>query len=239
MASVKKLGSKWMCPNHVEKIIQSQRKLRNQDVVTVAVTHGVKLDKDANIEIINVEDSQSSNHHGSGYGSSANSSMIEDDGEGKVIKYLDPIFQVDPTVRNELIYNTGNNTADHMSSKNNNPKFTTYKVKEESIILDFLTSSKIKKINETYQQSATNQSIMMNLNNDLQDYVMSLSQLSQRAIVSEQKKRINFKQLLNVVDDKYKLEFQELEKNELEELLCLKRLLDIKGLDAVKKFLGV
>ncbi|GMG21272.1 unnamed protein product [Ambrosiozyma monospora] len=254
MASVKKLGSKWMCPNHVEKLIQPQRKLRNQDIVTVAVTHGVKLDKDANIEIINVEDTTSSrnNHHansssrGPGYGGSGDNSMIDDGSEARVIKYLDPIFQVDPTVPNELIYKTTANTTLPASSKNNNPKFTTYKIKEESIILDFLTSSKIKKINETNQQSSTNQSIMMNLNNDLQNYVMSLSQLSQRSIVSqqqqydqEQKKRINFKQLLNVVDDRYKLEFEELEKSELEELLCLKRLLDIRGIDEVKKFFGV
>lgn len=56
MASVKKLGSKWKCPNHADSIIKLRRKMHNQPVIKVDSTKTTEIPSDSHIDISNIDD---------------------------------------------------------------------------------------------------------------------------------------------------------------------------------------
>ena len=195
MTNIKKLGSKWKCPNHVDTLITKPiRKFKDQEVIPIsnirAFESSGKLPMDANIEIINVDE--------------------------KLKKLKERVKELHDNNNASLRYSN-----------------LTFQISEENIILDFINSSKIRKLNEADK----NMQLLMNLDPTLRDYISSLSQLSDRSVLNNSVKRVNLQKLLKVSDDELKVENNELSKDELRELLSLKRLIDAKGKDKLVKFL--
>lgn len=56
MASVKKLGSKWKCPNHADSVVKLRRKMHNQPLIKVESTATTEVPGDSHVDISNVED---------------------------------------------------------------------------------------------------------------------------------------------------------------------------------------
>lgn len=56
VASVKKLGSKWKCPNHADSIIKLRRKMHNQPILKVDSTKITDIPSDSHIDIANIDD---------------------------------------------------------------------------------------------------------------------------------------------------------------------------------------
>jgi hypothetical protein len=121
------------------------------------------------------------------------------------------------------------------NNNNSNLKFSnlTFQINEEDIILDFINSSKIKKLNEDEKSFQS----LMNLKPDLKDYIYSLNKLSGKSLISNEIKNINLQKLLKVSDEELKLENQDFSKDELKEFLMIKRLIEEKGKDKLLEFL--
>lgn len=77
----------------------------------------------------------------------------------------------------------------------------------------------------------------MKLQPTLKDYVLSLSQLSNRNILDNEFRVSNLQKLLKVADEELKVELNEFSKEELRELLLVKKMLLRKGKDKVMQFL--
>lgn len=56
MAYVKKLGSKWKCPNHADSLVKLRRKLKNQFDVDIDSTATENIPGDSHVEIVNIDD---------------------------------------------------------------------------------------------------------------------------------------------------------------------------------------
>lgn len=194
LTSVKKLGSKWKCPNHVDDLATPLRKFKNQSIIHVTniknFERSGKLPINANIEIVNIED------------------------------------KLEALKREIKSLHDGNN----LNLKYSN---LTFKINEENIILDFINSAKIKKINEDQR----NFEMLMNLKPSLKDYVYSLSKLSHRSLVNNQTAEVNLENLLKVSEDELKIEENQLSKDELRELLLIKKLIERKGKSELLNFL--
>ncbi|KAG7887496.1 hypothetical protein KL936_004193 [Ogataea polymorpha] len=216
LTSAKMLGSKWMCPNHVETVNKSRRKLRHQPKVAVAMTRDFKAPRDANIDIINVED------------------YSVDELELEQTFPPDPVFQ---------FRSTDNGTAYKLSrdlvriSKAEESENVTYQVKEEAIILDFIKGTKHKQQDEQRVRDLENLRLYERAAPQLRDYLLGVAKLSERSIITNRQKKLNLDELLKQIDDEYRLEHSELSKQELHELLIVKKLMELKGHDKLMEFL--
>lgn len=197
LASVKKLGTKWKCPAHVDDLYKPIRKFKDQSVVPISSIENFenvmgKLPINANIQINNIEDK------------------------------LDAL-------KNQIKTLHGNN---HDTSK---LKFSnlTFQINEEDIVLNFIKQNKVKRLNENTKNIET----LMKLQPTLKDYVLSLSQLSNRNILDNEFRVSNLQKLLKVADEELKVELNEFSKEELRELLLVKKMLLRKGKDKVMQFL--
>lgn len=194
LTCVKKLGSKWKCPNHIDDLAAPLRKFKNQTIIQVSNIENFersgKLPINANIEIVNIEDKLAALK--------------------KEIKAL----------------HDGNN----LNLKYSN---LTFKLSEENIILDFINSTKIKKLNEDQK----NFEMLMNLKPSLKDYVYSLSKLSHRSLVNKETSQMNLEKLIKVSEEELKVEDNQLSKDEIRELLIIKKLIERKGKNELLNFL--
>ncbi|ODV83566.1 hypothetical protein CANARDRAFT_177516 [[Candida] arabinofermentans NRRL YB-2248] len=291
LPSAKKLGKKWMCPNHTATVVRPKRKLRKQPIVEIDLTRGFQTSDDANLEIITMEEiddncNNNTNTNGSvavddgedgeefkvtpvvnfssesgssratpaypdhhlaqkqpqvGRNNEDEESFVEDSDELERKLPVDPIFQY----RNSdtsLLYTVPKHQqcCDTAELKGN----VTFQLKEESIILDFIKGSKIRKVEELKQQD---QEMLNHWNSDekesnfsdggLKDYLIGLSKLSQRELISENQKRLNLNELMKVTNDEYNIENETFTKDELRELTMVKKLMELKGTEKLMKFL--
>lgn len=194
LTNVKKLGSKWKCPNHIDDLAKPLRKFKNQTIVHVTniknFERSGRLPINAKIQIVNIEDKFKSLR--------------------KEIKAL----------------HDGNN----LNLKYSN---LTFQINEENVILDFINSAKIKKINEDQKNFQT----LMNLKPSLKDYVYSLSRLSEKSLVYRETSKLNLQNLLKVSEEELKVEDNTFSKDELREFLLIKKLMEKKGKDKLLEFL--
>lgn len=194
LTSVKKLGSKWKCPNHIDDLSKEIRKFKNQKVIPISTIRNFeksgKLPINSNIQIINIEDK---------------------------LKYLKKEIK--------LLHNENN-----LNLKYSN---LTFQVNEEDIILDFINSTKIKKINENDKNFQT----LMNLKPNLKDYVISLSKLSKKSLFDKEFKLINLQNLLQISNDELKVMNKSFNDDEIKEFLLIKKLIQQKGKDKLLEFL--
>ncbi|KAH3669481.1 hypothetical protein OGAPHI_001602 [Ogataea philodendri] len=216
LTSVKMLGSKWMCPNHVETVNKSRRKLRHQPKVQVALTRNFKAPKDSNIEIINVEDYD----------------VDEFDLEDRFP--VDPIFQFRSTP-DGTAYRLNKETV--KNTKAEETENVTYQIKEEAIILDFIRGTKSKQEVQQRKQDSENLKIYQQVPPDLKDYLVGVSRLSERSIITNKQKKLNLDQLLKQIDDEYRIENEELSTQELHDLMIVKKLMELKGHEKLLEFL--
>lgn len=195
ITSVKKLGSKWKCPNHIDDLDVPIRKFKDQKIVPVSNIENFenfgKLPINANLEIVNIED--------------------------KLENLKNDI---------KLLHDNSNN---HLKFSN-----LTFQINEEDIILNFINSSKVKKLNENDQ----NLQHLMNLKPNLKDYVLSLSKLSKKSFVDDDFKLLNLQKLLKITDDELKIENKDFTHDEIKEFLMIKKLIEKKGKDKLLKFLN-
>lgn len=194
LASVKKLGSKWKCPNHVDDLSTEIRKFKNQKVISISNIKNFeksgKLPISSNIQIVNIEDK---------------------------LKYLKKEIK--------LLHNENN-----LNLKYSN---LTFQLNEEDIILNFINSTKIKKINENDK----NFQILMNLKPNLKDYVISLSELSKKSLFDNEFKLLNLQNLLKITNDELKVMDKSFTEDEIKEFLLIKKLIQQKGKDKLLEFL--
>lgn len=222
LASVKRLGTKWRCPNHADNEVTPRLKLRDQSAVDVSTSRGVKLPADANIEIINVDNDDLDVRY------------VYDERGAEMLLADNPIYNYQ-NKSNGLGYSY----TEAMQRYLNDSKLgnVTYRLREEGIILDFIKGAKIRKVNERQTLDSDNMIAYGKVRPELRDYLWGLSQLSNRSIVSPQQRRTNFDRLLQLADDECKLDSGNLDKQELRELLIVKRLIELKGEDNLVKFL--
>lgn len=195
ITSVKKLGTKWKCPNHVDDLEKPIRRFKDQEVIQVSniknFENSGKLPINSNIEIVNIEDKLQ---------------VLKDE-----IKHLH------------------NNNNSNLRYSN-----LTFQINEEDIILNFINSTKIRKFNENDENFQT----LMNLQPNLKDFVLSLSQLSQKSLLDNEFRVLNLQNLLKISDEELKLENKKFTDDELKEFLIIKRLIQKKGKDKLMQFLN-
>ncbi|GAV30435.1 hypothetical protein PMKS-003947 [Pichia membranifaciens] len=195
ITSVKKLGSKWKCPNHVDDLEKPIRKFKDQQIVPISniknFENSGKLPVNSNIEIVNIED--------------------------KLQALKDQI---------KSLHNNHNSSL----------KFSnlTFQINEEDIILNFINANKIRKLSENDENFQT----LMNLQPNLKDYVLSLSQLSKKSLFDNEFKLLNLQNLLKISDEELKVEKKDFTNEEIKEFLIIKRLIRQKGKEKLMKFLN-
>ena len=195
ITSVKKLGSKWKCPNHVDDLEKPIRKFKDQQIVQISsiknFENSGKLPVNSNIEIVNIED--------------------------KLQALKDQM---------KSLHN----------NHNSNLKFSnlTFQINEEDIILNFINANKIRKLSENDENFQT----LMNLQPNLKDYVLSLSQLSKKSLLDNEFRLLNLQNLLKVSDEELKVEKKDFTNEEIKEFLIIKRLFRQKGKEKLMKFLN-
>lgn len=195
MTSIKKLGSKWKCPNHVDDLGKPRRRFKDQTVVQVSSIKNFEnsgaLPIDANIEINNVEDKLAALKN--------NIKLLHD-------------------------------------NSNSNLKFSnlTFQVNEEDVVLNFINSTKIKRVNEKRDDFQ----LLMNLQPSLKDYVASLSKLSNRSLLDNDFKLLNLQELLKITDDELRIANNDFTNDELKEFMMIKRLMQRKGKAKLLEFLS-
>lgn len=195
MANIKKLGTKWKCPNHIDDLAPSIRKFKDQKIISISNIKNFeksgKLPINANYKIINIEEK---------------------------LKYF----------KNEIksLHNSNN--------LNLNFSNLTFQLNEEDILLDFIKSTKIKKINENDK----NLHMLMNLKPNLKDYVLSLSHLSKRNLFDNDFRVLNLQKLLKISDEELKIQDNSFSEDEIKEFLIIKKLIQKKGKDKLLKFLN-
>lgn len=195
ITSVKKLGSKWKCPNHVDDLEKPIRRFKDQQIVQVSniksFENSGKLPVNSNIEIINIED--------------------------KLQALKDQM---------KLLHDNNNSSL----------KFSnlTFQINEEDIILNFINANKIRKLNENDENFQT----LMNLQPNLKDYVLSLSQLSKKSLLDNEFRLLNLQHLLKVSDEELKVEKKDFTDEEIKEFQIIKRLIQQKGKEKLMKFLN-
>ncbi|GME68362.1 unnamed protein product [[Candida] boidinii] len=123
-----------------------------------------------------------------------------------------------------------------------NNKNVTYKLKEKSIVLDFIKGAKIKRMNEINKIEEDNIQILNQSDAESKNYIYALSNLSNKQIINNERKKLNLNQLLEVTAQNYKeldLNIKDsLKDSEIESLIKIKKLMELKGQDELLKFLS-
>lgn len=198
LTSIKKLGSKWKCPNHIDDLDVPRRRFKDPEIIEISNISNFekngRLPINSSIDIINIED--------------------------KLNK-----------LKNEVKLLNQNSCC-----FNSNLKFSNliFKINEEDIILNFINSAKIKKIND----NNLNLFNLMNLKPNLKDYVLSLSKLSEKSIVDNDFKLLNLQKLLKITDDELKIQNKEFTDDEIKEFLIIQKLIKSKGKEKLLEFLN-
>ncbi|OWB72058.1 binding protein [[Candida] boidinii] len=250
LTAPKRLGSKWKCPNHSDYFFSKRRRLKKEPVVEVSMTRGFIADP-CDIEVLNTEDefekdSVVYDNISKPILTQTNSTEAIDPSEDVESSFVDP---------NQIVgletpqFFEWNNTKTGISvpmpeslSNTFNNKNVTYKLKEKSIVLDFIRGAKIKRMNEINKIEENNIQILNQSDAESKNYIYALSNLSNKQIINNERKKLNLNQLLEVTDKNYKelnLNIKDsLKDSEIESLMKIKKLMELKGQDELLKFLS-
>ncbi|ANZ74148.1 BA75_00172T0 [Komagataella pastoris] len=216
LAAPKLLGVRWKCPNHTDDLYKHHRRLKNQPQIEVAMVRGFKNNGD--VEIINDRNEN------------------------------DPDFVQLPTPP----YFDNISTTEGIASFQK-PAFKlvqidniTYKIPENGVILDFIENAKIKKLNEIEQVKKENESILTRVDKSKREVLGGLIALKQSPIEQTFSKsgnpsnEVDFQQLVEIAQARLGCDQQNtapLFETETSDLVYIKQLIQLKGRDAMIKFL--
>ncbi|GMF07331.1 unnamed protein product [[Candida] boidinii] len=245
-----RLGSKWKCPNHSDCFYTKRRRLKKEPVVEVSLTRGFIADP-GDIEVLNTEDEFENDNllydsNSKPVLTQTNSTEDIDASEDVESSFVDPNQIVEIETPQFFEWNntkTGISVPMPESLANTyNNKNVTYKLKEKSIVLDFIKGAKIKRMNEINKIEEDNIQILNQSDAESKNYIYALSNLSNKQIINNERKKLNLNQLLEVTAQNYKeldLNIKDsLKDSEIESLIKIKKLMELKGQDELLKFLS-
>lgn len=202
LPSVKTLGTKWKCPNHVLDLIPTKkRRYKRQNYVDVSMSRGFKNNGD--VEIAPESEEEVDNNE-------------EDESNLTTPAYMNTYY------KDGKIHAPMSEKMEKIITMNN----ITYRIPEKGVILDFIDSSKIKKLGDPFITMASET-----------DAIESMLDLKSKPVVHS---TTSFKELLSVVNSELSKSangYEDLTDNEIEDLKYLKKLIDIKGRDNLLRFL--
>ncbi|OUM55002.1 hypothetical protein BVG19_g4477 [[Candida] boidinii] len=250
LTAPKRLGSKWKCPNHSDYFYTKRRRLKKEPVVEVSLTRGFIADP-GDIEVLNTEDEFENDNllydsNSKPVLTQTNSTEDIDASEDVESSFVDPNQIVEIETPQFFEWNntkTGISVPMPESLANTyNNKNVTYKLKEKSIVLDFIKGAKIKRMNEINKIEEDNIQILNQSDAESKNYIYALSNLSNKQIINNERKKLNLNQLLEVTAQNYKeldLNIKDsLKDSEIESLIKIKKLMELKGQDELLKFLS-
>ncbi|CCH41940.1 Transcriptional regulatory protein [Wickerhamomyces ciferrii] len=244
LSATKQLGKKWKCPNHIDDLLPfKQRRLKNPKIIDVDQIHNFKNDGDIEIKLTEeVEDSEE-----------------EDDSEISIHEIPTPSYMMNRNTEDGVAAEIPNSTLKLWDDKT-----TIFRISEEGIKADFL--EKVKKDKEQEKLSIQKELIRLKqedhkllkkligneTNHSLEEkkVIKSFIDLPEIGIhdlanvAKEELDKLNqpkppkpSKPQRITRNGEKKKNSNELSKNEMDDLLMIKKLIALKGTNQLMEFL--
>ncbi|RLV92776.1 Curved DNA-binding protein [Spathaspora sp. JA1] len=237
----KTIGNKWRCPNHVEDLLPpgypKLRQFKDCQVIENSL-HSQFLKMAAMSNILIKLDQQPYLADPPNLQDYLQFQQFDFETWGEDLNAIHPEYRIPAFLQKNKSTTTGVSSKSRKVFSLTNPVSNrgcsfVYRVPEQSIILDFISKSNTKQDILSKHEEYASQSRLENINQEELDVFDSLNEL----------KSINFTQLLKAVNSEEVEQEQEqqqqpdISREELEDLLAIKKLMQIKGKQALLEFL--